>query len=227
MAQKCRFSHLSTIKPPDAPVSTIPCVPCACTPTRCNNKTHLFFEFSLCLSRACLGKMITFSIKMAQKRGVFLPQSAGPQRRRPRGCRRASLCGRKTARFKTVFSREEFLVLLSRACLGKWIQMMSFFTRKRRSKERFSRTIHDVHVRDRDIPRVRRHIRAARRCAATTSARQRRWVLGAPGVSALIFSHPSAPNGSAKPMAPNGASNVGSGAGSASSPSLGVVAVPC
>jgi hypothetical protein len=30
-------------------------------------ETHLSFEFSLCLSRACLGKMFTFILKMAQK----------------------------------------------------------------------------------------------------------------------------------------------------------------
>jgi hypothetical protein len=36
-------------------------------------KAPLFFEpfLILCLSRACLGKLIVFSIKMAQKRGVF------------------------------------------------------------------------------------------------------------------------------------------------------------
>ena len=35
-------------------------------------KTPLSFEFSLCLSRACLGKMIVFIYKW-RKRGVFLP----------------------------------------------------------------------------------------------------------------------------------------------------------
>jgi hypothetical protein len=30
-------------------------------------KTHLFFELSLCLSRACLDKMIRFDVKVAQK----------------------------------------------------------------------------------------------------------------------------------------------------------------
>jgi hypothetical protein len=33
-------------------------------------KTPFFFEFSLCLSRACLGKMLIFSIKW-RKNGVF------------------------------------------------------------------------------------------------------------------------------------------------------------
>jgi hypothetical protein len=34
------------------------------------------FEFFLCLSRACLGKMIVFISKIAQKDGVFLPDIA-------------------------------------------------------------------------------------------------------------------------------------------------------
>jgi hypothetical protein len=39
----------------------------------------LFFEFSLCLSRACLGKMITFSIQngIAKDRCIFLPDKLG------------------------------------------------------------------------------------------------------------------------------------------------------
>ena len=38
-------------------------------------KTVLILELFLCLSRACLGKMIIFSIKWRQKRRVFLPAS--------------------------------------------------------------------------------------------------------------------------------------------------------
>ena len=39
---------------------------------RAVRKRHSFFEFSLCLSRACLGKTIIFSIKWRQN-GVSLP----------------------------------------------------------------------------------------------------------------------------------------------------------
>jgi hypothetical protein len=34
---------------------------------RLRKKTPLFFEFSLCLSRACLGKMIDFKYKWRKK----------------------------------------------------------------------------------------------------------------------------------------------------------------
>ena len=35
-------------------------------------KRHSCFEFSLCLSRACLGKIIVFNAKWHRKNGVFL-----------------------------------------------------------------------------------------------------------------------------------------------------------
>ena len=38
-------------------------------------KTPAFFEFSLCLSRAWLGKMITFIYKWLKKPLFFLPQA--------------------------------------------------------------------------------------------------------------------------------------------------------
>jgi uncharacterized membrane protein len=40
------------------------------TPPDTYKKTPFFFEFSLCLSRACVGKMLIFSIKW-RKNGVF------------------------------------------------------------------------------------------------------------------------------------------------------------
>jgi hypothetical protein len=38
----------------------------------CKKNAALIFEFSLCLSRACLGKKTSFNTKMAQKKYRFL-----------------------------------------------------------------------------------------------------------------------------------------------------------
>ena len=73
----------------------------------------LCFEFSLCLSRACLGKMIVFSIHW-HKRCVFLPAPSnaftpirGPPRVLLKQC--------------ALVFEFEFSLCLSRACLGKMI----------------------------------------------------------------------------------------------------------
>ena len=40
---------------------------------RCLRMTHLFFEFSQCLSRVCLGKIMSFSIQCCPKRRCSSP----------------------------------------------------------------------------------------------------------------------------------------------------------
>jgi hypothetical protein len=51
-----------------------PCIPFR--PWCTLRKRHSFFEFSLCLSRACLGKMIVYIIYKWRKNGVSLPCSS-------------------------------------------------------------------------------------------------------------------------------------------------------
>eukprot|EP01046_Picozoa_sp_COSAG06_P044261 COSAG06_NODE_5935_length_3200_cov_10.149952_3_plen_75_part_00 len=73
---------------------------------------HLFFEFSLCLSRACLGKMITFIyqwLKKDRRRFLTCIQRDEEQQRSAATCE------------KRLFS--QLFLCLSRACLGK---VMSF-----------------------------------------------------------------------------------------------------
>jgi hypothetical protein len=49
-----------------------------CPPLQPYKKTRLFFEFSLCLSRACLGKVIVLTIKWHRKVRVFSPPVCNP-----------------------------------------------------------------------------------------------------------------------------------------------------
>jgi hypothetical protein len=61
---------------------------------------HSFFELSLCLSRACLGKMMHFILKRAQKWRFFTSHSNRLQ--------------------KTPWRFNQRFPCLSRACLGKY-----------------------------------------------------------------------------------------------------------
>ena len=72
-------------------------------------KTPFVFEFSLCLSRACLGKTITFIYKWLKKT-VFLP---------PSGVLYSMRRFVKPASNQECVSIAAFSSWLSRACLGK------------------------------------------------------------------------------------------------------------
>ena len=69
------------------PCCRSPCCRCACVADGgCGlQEIGLFFEVSLCLSRACLGKRMHFSIKMAQKWRFLAPRLLNRARSR-RAC---------------------------------------------------------------------------------------------------------------------------------------------
>ena len=70
MAQKVPFSHLGTLTCRSKPTQSCP----KQLPAPARTRRTLFLRvLSLCLSRACLGKKIIFSIKWHRKRCVFLP----------------------------------------------------------------------------------------------------------------------------------------------------------
>jgi hypothetical protein len=96
----------------------------------CEKRISLVECFSLCLSRACLGKTMIFSIKWYRKYMRFSHHRADN-----RCCR--SGCGVSHCKKTPLFS--QLFLCLSRACLGKmmrftiqWCKKSRFLTRHRR-----------------------------------------------------------------------------------------------
>jgi hypothetical protein len=100
---------------------SIHCRPCSAS-TSLRQKNASFYEISLCLSRACLGKMIDgFDIRMASQKDAFV----APDRRLELGV--VDVLLRENGTFF------EFSLCSSRACLGQ----MLIFIYKWRKKCRF------------------------------------------------------------------------------------------
>ena len=106
-------------------VLNTPCRLSLCMRTLRENGT--FFEFSLCLSRACLGKRMHFIYKWRKKCRFLTYDHASRPLRLLRPATAPQQSRHRIARYrrgclfpKRVFSNE-FLPRLSRACLGKMI----------------------------------------------------------------------------------------------------------
>ena len=88
-------------------------------------RRHSFFEFCLCLSRACLGKLIGIYMQRAQKRR-FSPIGVTSEAATRLGFSPSSHCDAK--RNAGRFLAQSFLMFdSSRVCLGKIVVPVSFF----------------------------------------------------------------------------------------------------
>ena len=93
-------------------------------PATCERR-HSFFEFCLCLSRACLGKLIGIYMQRAQKRR-FSPIGVTSEAATRLGFSPSSHCDANPNAGR--FLAQSFLMFdSSRVCLGKIVVPVSFF----------------------------------------------------------------------------------------------------